>query len=300
MDGSPTDLSHTVHRIAAEHGLTLDPATIAVNEMGLDFRVAIARTVTGDDWVLRLPRRPDVLDRAEVEGHLLRIVAPHVSPAVPDWRIQTPDLIAYPLLPGEPGLTLTEQGEPQWHTDISSDAYSESLGDFLSELHGIDPAEVTDSGIAVRTPTQVREKWHEDIARVTAEFDVADHLIARWDAWLREDSYWPSWSVLTHGEVYPAHTLVVDDTITAVLDWTTAAVGDPAQDFMFYQVAASPNAFEQMLTQYGAGGGRIWPRLADHCAEMFSANAVGYGLYALETEDPAHHEAAAAQLNPES
>ncbi len=298
MDGSPTDLPATVHRIAAEHGITLDPTTITVNEMGLDFRVAIARTVTGDSWVLRFPRRPDVLDRAEVEERLLRVVAPHLSPAVPDWRIHTADLIAYPLLPGEPGLTLTDQGDPQWHTDVSSDAYADSLGDFLAQLHGIDPAEAAGSGIAVRTPEQVREKWREDIARVTAEFTVADHLTARWDAWLAEDSYWPSWSVLTHGEVYPAHTLVTDDAITSVLDWTTAAVGDPATDFMFHRVTASPNAFEQTLTRYGAGGGRIWPRLAEHCTEMFSANAVGYGLYALETGDPTHREAAAAQLNP--
>ena len=298
MDGSPTDLSHTVHRIAADHGLDLDTTTITVNEMGLDFRVAIARTVTGDWWTLRFPRRPDVLERADVESRLLRMVAPHLSVSVPDWRIHSPDLIAYPLLPGEPGLTLTDQGEPQWHTEVSSDAYSESLGDFLAELHSIDPAEVTDSGIDVRTPEQVREKWSDDIARITAEFDVADHLTSRWDAWLREDSYWPTWSALTHGEIYPAHTLVTDDAITAVLDWTTASIGDPAKDLMFHRVAASPNAFKQTMTRYGERGGRIWPRLADHCTEMFSANAVGYGLFALETGDPTHHAAAAAQLNP--
>lgn len=298
MDGSPTDLSHTVHRIAADHGLDLDSTTITVNEMGLDFRVAIARTVTGDWWTLRFPRRPDVLGRADVESRLLRMVAPHLSVSVPDWRIHSPDLIAYPLLPGEPGLNLTDQGEPQWHTDVSSDAYSESLGDFLAELHGIDPTEAAGTGIEVRTPAQMREKWREDIDRVAAEFEVAEHLTRRWDAWLQEDSYWPQWSVLTHGEIYPAHTLVVDDAITAVLDWTTAAVGDPARDFVFHRVSASPNAFEQTVTRYGAGGGRVWPRLADHCTEMFSANAVGYGLYALETGDPAHREAAAAQLNP--
>ncbi|SMY12910.1 macrolide 2'-phosphotransferase [Brevibacterium jeotgali] len=298
MDGSLNDLSHTAHRIASDHGLDLDPTTITVNEMGLDFRVVIARTVTGDWWTLRFPRRPDVLGRADVENRLLRRVAPHLSVSVPDWRIHSPDLIAYPLLPGEPGLTLTEQGEPRWHTDVSSDAYSETLGDFLSELHGIDPAEVTGTGIEVRTPAQEREKWREDIDRVAAEFEVAEHLTRRWDAWLQEDSYWPQWSVLTHGEIYPAHTLVVDDAITAVLDWTTAAVGDPARDFVFHRVSASPNAFAQTVTRYGAAGGRVWPRFADHCTEMFSANAVGYGLYAVETGDPAHREAAAAQLNP--
>ena len=56
MDGSPTDLpQQAVGRIAADHGLDLDTSTITVNEMGLDFRVAIARTSDGDAWVLRPP-----------------------------------------------------------------------------------------------------------------------------------------------------------------------------------------------------------------------------------------------------
>ena len=169
------------------------------------------------------------------------------------------------------------------------------------ELHGIDPAEVTDSGIAVRTPTQVREKWarghrprHRGVRRRRPPHRAVGRLAARRQLLADRGA-----SSHTGRSIRPTPSSSMT-TITAVLDWTTAAVGDPAQDFMFYRVAASPNAFEQMLTQYGAGGGRIWPRLADHCAEMFSANAVGYGLYALETEDPAHHEAAAAQLNPES
>src|SRR5699024_8547272 len=78
-------------------------------------------------------------------------------------------------------------------------------------------------------------------------------------------------SVLTHGELYPAHTLVEDERITAVLDWTTAAVGDPAKDLMFHQVSAPSEIFEVALQAYAEGGGRPWPGLARHCTEMFSA-----------------------------
>lgn len=298
MEDASHDLPHTIHRTAAAHGLDIDVDSITVNEMGLDFRVAIARDAAGDSWVLRLPRRPDVMDRAAVEGRLLRMVAPHLTIAVPDWRIHTADLIAYPLLPGEPGLTLTDEGGPVWHADVSSVDYATTLGDFLVQLRAIDPTAAAATGIDVKTPTQVREAWSTDIDRVTAAFDVADHLTDRWEAWLEDDGYWPDHTVLTHGEVYPGHTLVSDDSLTGVLDWTTAAVDDPSKDFVFHRVSASAEAFERTVERCIAGGGTVWPRFAEHCDEQFAASPVKYGLYALETNDPAHRQAAAEQLNP--
>ncbi|MGD6979774.1 MULTISPECIES: macrolide 2'-phosphotransferase [Citricoccus] len=295
----PSEMTGTAIRtLAASAGLTLDDGPIRVNEMGLDFRVAIARDTAGQDWVLRIPRRPDATARARDEALTLRLVAPHLTPAVPDWRISRPDLIAYPLLSGEPGLTLDDDGTPVWHLDTASLRYARSLGDFLAELHGIDPAEAAGAGVRTRSPAEVRQAWRTDIDRVVAEFEVAPGLRDRWGAWLGEDSYWPQWSVLTHGEVYPAHTLVVDERITAVLDWTTAAVDDPARDFAFHHASAPPQAFAVTLQRYTERGGRVWPRLAEHCAELISASPVAYGVFALDTGTEEHRQAAAAQLNP--
>lgn len=284
--------------LAAEHGLALDPGSLRINEMGLDFRVVLARTEAGEDWVLRIPRRPEVVDRAVPEGKVLQLVAPRLSAAVPDWRLHSASLIAYPLLPGEPGLELDENGAPVWQVDVSSRAFAESLGDLLAELHGTPLDGAATTGVEVRDPAELRQAWRDDIERVAREFTVAGHLLDRWEAWLGEDSYWPEHIVLTHGEIYPGHTLIRDGRVSAVLDWTTASVGDPARDFSFHQATATPEAFQMTVDRYVRGGGRVWPRLAEHCAEMFSANAVGYGVYVLETGDEAHREAAAAQLNP--
>ncbi|HEY4614086.1 MAG TPA: macrolide 2'-phosphotransferase [Citricoccus sp.] len=297
-DHHPAGSEAGIRALAASAGLELDERPLRVNDMGLDFRVAIARDRGGQDWVLRIPRRPDVLERAQDEHRVLRLVAPRVGPAVPDWRVRTPELIAYPLLPGEPGLTLDEDGTPVWHLDPASLDYAHSLADFLAELHGIDPAEAAAAGVRTRTPDQVRQAWRADIDRVTEAFEVAGHLQERWAAWLQDDGYWPEGSVLTHGEVYPAHTLVDGGRITAVLDWTTAAVDDPARDFAFHHAAAPPEVFAATVQRYAERGGRVWPRLAEHCAELFAASPVAYGLFALQTGAPEHRQAAAAQLNP--
>ncbi|WP_152348534.1 macrolide 2'-phosphotransferase [Brevibacterium sp. CFH 10365] len=293
----PTDHS-TILELARAHGLDIIADSIVVNELGLDFQVALAEAVDGRSWVLRIPRRSDVATRAAVEGRFLTAIAPRLSIAVPDWQIHSENLIAYPLRPGHPGLTIDDDGQPRWHFDVESPEYAESLGSVLAELHTVDPAAVRGSGIPELSPTEVRQRKREDIDHVTAEFDVVPTLLERWAAWLDDDSYWPTFTTVTHGEVYPAHQLMDGPVNVGILDWTTASIGDPAKDFMFHCATVSASAFEATTARYVADGGRVWPRFAEHCAELYSTSPVELGLFALQTGEPEHLAAARAQLNP--
>ena len=295
----PTDPT-IIRDLARAHGLDIISDSIVINELGLDFQVAIAEAVDGRSWVLRIPRRPDVSARAAVEGRFLNAVAPHLSVSVPDWQIHSKDLIAYPLLPGSPGLTIDDSGQPQWHFDVESPEYAVSLGSVLAELHTVDPSAVRDTGIPEFSPAEIRQRKREDIENVAAEFEVAPTLLRRWTAWLDDDSYWPSFSTVTHGEVYPAHQLMDGPVNLSILDWTTAAIGDPARDFMFHHASVSASAFENTTARYVEAGGRIWPRFAEHCGELYSTSPVELGLYALQTGDPEHLSAARIQLNPQN
>lgn len=284
--------------LARTHQLDLEPDSLTIIEMGLDFRVVLATDAAGTRWVLRIPRYPSVMDRAAAEARVLEVVARHLSVAVPDWQIHTRELIAYPLLPGVPGLELTDHGEPVWNVDASSPVYVDNLAGILTQLHAIPATEVADTGIPIRTPEEVRESWMADIDRVAGEFAVRAELLRRWRAWVEEDTYWPEHTVLTHGEIYPGHALVEDGRITGIIDWTTARVGDPAADLMMQQLIGTPDSVERLLDRYVHGGGRIWPRIREHCAEMIAASPVGYALYALEVDNPELRDTAAMMLNP--
>ena len=296
---APTDPARDVLALARAHQLDLDPGSLVLNEAGLDYRVATARARDGAAWVLRVPRRPDVASKIDDEAAILGVVKERLSVAVPDWKIRTSELIAYPLLPGEPGLTIDASGELRWRLDVESRRYATELGALLAELHRIDIDTARAAGIPVEGPAEVRARWRSDIDAVAGAFDVARPLLERWTAWLADDGYWPTWSVFTHGELYPAHILIdAEDRITGVLDWTTAKVGDPARDFALQQAIASPATFERTVESYQAAGGRVPPRLAEHCVELMAAGPVGYGLYALLTGDPQHRATASAQLDP--
>lgn len=283
--------------VAASHGLFLDPEVLEFNEAGLDYRVVFAvEAGTGKKWVLRLPRRPDVAANQPREEAILDFVRPRLDVAVPDWRIQEPDLVAYPLLPGRPGLTVGEGNQPVWHFDPSSGGYQRSLAELIASLHSMDPAVAAAAGIPAESPEEVRAYWANGLENALAEFRVDPGLLAGWRRWLDDDGLWPERTVLTHGELYPAHLLLDEgDRIVSVLDWTTAKVSDPALEFMYVQLI-SPDSFDAVVGRYQDATGFAEPRLAERCSALIAAGPLNYAAYALTTGQPEHREAAQAQL----
>lgn len=294
-------IDHTI-TLAASHGLHLSARDATVNEAGLDYRVVMARDTTGRKWVLRVPRRADVTEGMTAEKRVLDLVAPVLAEdgvAVPDWRVRSPELIAYPALPGAPGLTLTDAGEPVWHMDPASPDYAERLGRLLARLHSIAPERAEAAGVEVRTPARVRQAWRDDIARVSEAFTVSPALTEAWRAWLDDDTCWPERTVMTHGEIYPAHVLLDEEgAVTGVLDWTTARVDDPARDLSAQYGAAGEEMLRATLTAYERAGGHVHPGLAAQARHLWDASPIGYALYALTTGAEADLAAAAAVLDP--
>ncbi len=298
-DGAaPTDpaTSAQIADLAARHGLNVDAKSIRINEAGLDYRVAFAQVVDGGHWVLRIPRRADVSAKLADERAILDFIAPRLSIAVPRWEVCNDELVAYPRLPGSPGLTLDAAGQPEWHFDPSSTEFASALGKLIAELQAVDTETASAAGVPSASPGEVRARWRSDLDTVVAEFELAADLRERWENWLANDALWPEHTAFTHGELYAAHVLI--DTparIVGVLDWTTAKVADPAIDFT-YQHMMGPAAFDATVAAYRAAGGREHPNLAARCAELAAAAPLNYGLFALASGNPEHRATAAAQL----
>jgi macrolide phosphotransferase len=68
-----------VLELAHQNGLDIQEGSLQFNESGLDFQVVLATDTEGERWILRLPRREDVLLSIAKEKRTLELIAPLLS-----------------------------------------------------------------------------------------------------------------------------------------------------------------------------------------------------------------------------
>jgi aminoglycoside phosphotransferase (APT) family kinase protein len=218
-DEVDTDAELVRRLLAAQHPQWADLPIVRVASAGTDnamYRV-------GDDLAVRLPRIHWAVDTVAKEQRWIPVLAPRLPLAVPlPISSGTPEaFFPYPWsvvqwLPGEPA-TLDRLDDPV--------AAARELAAFVRALRTVDPtgAPTHHRGSPVRLQA---EGVREGIAGLRGEVD-ADALRAAWDRVMRARDYEgpPMWF---HGDLSYLNLLAQDGKLTAVIDWGTCAVGDPA------------------------------------------------------------------------
>jgi macrolide phosphotransferase len=285
----PLSPAESLVRLAREHGFSLRASGPDLDESGADFVVAHATDDDGAAWIVKAPRRPDVAMRADGERRALGLVRPHLPVDVPDWRLFTPDLIAYPRVPGSPAAVADlEVGDWVWRFDQAAppDTFLDSVAGVLAALHRIDPAEAADARLIVLRPDDIREATAERVVRARDGLRVPEPVWRRWHEWIADDSSWPSHAVVVHGDLHPGHILIDDEhRATGILDWSEAHVGDPATDFSLLYASIGLDPLTALLGRYTAAGGHVWPRMAHHVVERWCAYPAVIADFARMTGD---------------
>jgi len=201
------------------------------------------------DLVVRVTRDGDV----EREARLLEVVAEGVVLPVPVPRFADADagVLAYPRIPGRP---LLGRSPPA--------GSAAALGRFLRELHAVDPARVDDL-VPAEDPDP--DEW-------LAGLDGPDALLRI----VRASRPRPSVRrVLAHADLGAEHILELDGTLTGVIDWSDAALTDPALDFARLYRDFGPAFLEELLAAYGPLEGAM-PRI-EFYARCAALEDLAYG-----------------------
>ena len=175
-------------REAKENGLDLQDRP-EIDQSGWDYLVLHATAADGTRWILRAPRHTDGL-YLPAEGRLLDHVRPLLPVAVPDWRISTATLIAYPRLPGV-------QADQHWApTD-------DLLGRIIAIMHALPTEPVQALGVPAFDPDRQRQWIADLVTQARAEYTIADERWRRWQDWLDATDRWPQAMVLARGDLHP-------------------------------------------------------------------------------------------------
>jgi aminoglycoside phosphotransferase (APT) family kinase protein len=205
--------------------------------------------------VVRFSREPDPVRRAELVGHEARLLAAvaRVSPLpVPEPVFAAPELgcLAYAKLPGVPLPESPRPGRAEHGTSIAA-----TLGELLAVLHA-EPVERW-RGL-VEVDDQPPAEWlreADELHEAVAEHVPVAHRRAV-EAFF--DSPPPERGhdlVFSHNDLGIEHVLVDPGgwTVTGVIDWSDAALVDPAYDFGLLHRDLGPVALRAALERYPAG-----------------------------------------------
>jgi aminoglycoside phosphotransferase (APT) family kinase protein len=213
--------TQTIDRLRREHGLWQSTAAVRLLQSGVEnitYRI-------GDDYVLRLGRERDACwDSVRREADLLRRIAAVSTVPVPFPIVGDPvaGVLLYRALPGEPALLHPEL--------LDLGHIRRGLGELISALRRT-PIDDLDVPVDVYPMSG----WLRD---AQADFLVIrDHLGRRRRRAVEHFLNSPapaetSERVLSHNDLGAEHLLVdpVDGRLCGVIDWTDAAVTDPAGD----------------------------------------------------------------------
>ncbi|GGM79252.1 aminoglycoside phosphotransferase family protein [Dactylosporangium sucinum] len=175
----------------------------------------------GDELAVRLPRIDWATGQIALEETWLPLLAPRLPVAVPA-----------PLAVGEPGFGYPYQwGVYRWLPGTNPGVVPAlDIADFVVALRRVEatggpPARAGGRGAPI-DPAAVPPP----IQQLAGEYD-AERLTEIW----RSDASVPPWSgppTWLHGDLHGGNVLVDDGRLSAVIDWSCLAVGDPAIDLL--------------------------------------------------------------------
>ncbi|MBX3039573.1 MAG: macrolide 2'-phosphotransferase [Bdellovibrionaceae bacterium] len=286
-----------IRTLAGKHGLH-GLEEINFNQIGLDFQVAFAKDQDGVNWVLRIPRRTDMLAQIQHESKILALMKQRLQLSVPDWKHVSSEFVAYPLLKNAPAIAVDERTHQViWKVDPKSKKFISSLAAMLVELHKTPTEAAIAAGLSHLSPEQVRAAIAEDLERVKIELGISAQKERQLQAWINNESLWPPFSVLVHGDLYAGHILVgKDELITGVIDWSEAKVSDPSLDFAGHLTVFGEESLRDLIYEYQNRGGATWPALFDHTKERASASFLSFAIFALNSKHEGYINAAKSQL----
>ncbi|TYS58594.1 phosphotransferase [Sutcliffiella horikoshii] len=276
-----------VIEIAKDNGLDILADSLTYNESGLDFLVVFAEDAKGEEWVLRFPRREDVMASTNKEKLTLELIGTKLNVEAPNWKIYTDSLIAYKKLSGVPAATIDSEAQAYvWVLDEKNvpSVFNETLAEALVSLHRIDHEKARSAGLPVETPEDIRENMAKRMEKVKENFDVDPDLWQRWQNWLNDNSVWPKQTALVHGDLHAGHILIDEENkVTGFIDWTEAAVGDIAIDFVAHYRTFGEDVLKELIHHYEKAGGYVWPGMAQHVMELTAAYPIAIAEFALKS-----------------
>jgi aminoglycoside phosphotransferase (APT) family kinase protein len=185
----------------------------------------------GEDMTVRLPTAAGYVPAVAKENDWLPRLAPGLPVAVPPILAKGVPGEGYPFPWSVRGWLPGQTADRGCIDDVPQ--FAVSVAEFIRALQRCDavggPLAGEHSWYRGASPAHYDEETRRCLAALTGRVDTA-RAAAAWDAALAAE--WCGAPVWFHGDIASGNLLVVDGKLTAVIDFGTSGVGDPACDLV--------------------------------------------------------------------
>lgn len=127
---------------------------------------------------------------------------------------------------------------------------TKSLGKAIAQIHELPHSVITAANAPTYDADTYRRRRLSEIDAAARTSKVPPILLARWERALEDLSMWDFQPTVVHGDLAPENVLFNHGTVSGVLHWQSAHVGDPAEDLAWLYAAAPEPSLDTLDEAY--------------------------------------------------
>jgi aminoglycoside phosphotransferase (APT) family kinase protein len=204
-------------------------------------------------------------------------------------RPVVPPVLGYVKLPegGRCAVTEAPVGRPLMLEDLQgSEELARSLGQVLARVHTVPRYAAEAAGVESFTPEVLHARHRARVDAVHAAGHLPAAVAQRWDALLADQELWDFTPQFLHGDLSEESLFVSGRRLSAVRDWSSSLVGDPAADLAWLISSLDPERFDDLYSAYREElPTSSHPRLMERAQALGEFAVAEWLEHGLEVED---------------
>ncbi len=202
-------------------------------------------------WIVRAPLNPTAGAALEAEAAFLRSIEHHVDSGALPFVTPRPAGFA-PLIEGGRAMVYPHLPGNQLRLERlrPGPGAAASLGRALGALHSLPTSILEDSAFPTYTAEQYRERKLAELDEGAASGLVPVTLLRRWEKALENVALWKFMPVVTHTNLSEDCVIMAHGQVSAIVDWSSVQVGDPAEDLAWLVAAAPMDSVDSIFEAY--------------------------------------------------
>lgn len=245
MRNSP--LHHAALAVVAIDGLKV-VGTRGPQTSTPDFHISGVLDANGRHWIVKVPRTSHAGTVIEAEAGIAPLLIEELRNGHLPFDVMRPAGFAQ-VDTGRAMIYPAPMGKTIDFEDLTAQ-HAHELGRTLASIHQLSPDVIANTGMPVYDAETVRRRLLTDLSDGAATGHVPAILRRRWENALENDELWTFTPTVVHGDVAADQFLWSEGSVSCVLGFGEAHVGDPAQDFALLVSGMSEQLFDNVYQSY--------------------------------------------------